>query len=120
MSLFQIISIASFTIILAFIAVRLFVWVRPRLTVATAVLFAALICLGLWCYFGVLTNYVDDGLHTRAQLLLRDISYNGLLVSMGLAFFLGAVGFILLAAQAVIRRTTTGRRHNLTNEGPEV
>lgn len=120
MSLFAIISIASAFIILALIAGRLFVLVRPKLTVATAVLFAAFVCLGLWCYFGALTNYVEGGLSTRTNLLLRDISFNGLLISAGLVLFLGALGLIILAAEQVIRRITANRARIIAHDDPEV
>jgi hypothetical protein len=96
------------------------VWVRPRLTVATAVLFTAFIFLGLCCYFGALTNYVEGGMPTRAGLLLRDISYNGLLISMGMALFLGALGLTFLVAEVVIRRITANGERIITNDGPEV
>lgn len=119
MNLFQIISIASFTIILAFIAVRLFVLVRQRLTVATGVLFAALNFLGLGCYFGALTNYIEGGMPTRAGLLLRDISYNGLLISAGLALLLGALGCIFLVAELVIR-SITANRERILDDGPDI
>lgn len=107
MNLFQILGIASVAIILALIAGRLFVLVRPRLTVATAVLFATALCLGLVCYFGALSNYAEGGQSARTGLLLRAISYNGLLISAGGAFFLGVLGLILLVGRVVIRRTTS-------------
>lgn len=119
MSLFQIISIASVTIILSLIAGRLFVLVRPKLTVATTVLFTAFLCLGLWCYFGALTNYAEGALANRTQLLLRDISYNGLLISAGMVFFLGALGLIILVAEHAIRRLTANKER-ITNNGLDV
>jgi hypothetical protein len=107
MTLFPIIAIASVALILALIAGRLFVLVRPRLTVATAVLFAAAVCLGGVCYFGALSTYAGGGGPARAGLLLRDVRYKGLLLSAGLTFFIGALGLILLVAQTVMGRTTS-------------
>lgn len=107
MTLFPITSILSVSIILLMLTGRLFVLVRPKLTAITAVLFASFICLGGVCYFGALSNYAESSLPTRAGLLLRDISYNGMLISGGMAFFLGALGLIFFVARAAIRRITS-------------
>lgn len=109
MTAFQIISIASLTIILAWIGLQLFRLVRPRLTPATTLLFIAGVSLGFLCYFGVVYNFADNSLHNSAQFRLREIGYWGLLTSLGLFLFLGTLGLILLAAEYRIRQIARRR-----------
>ena len=106
MTAFQITSIASLTIILAGIGVQLFRLVRPRLTFATTVLFLALVCLGLVCYFGVLSNFVDDSVESRTQFWLRKIIYHGELTSLVLFAFLGLLALIIMVAEYRINHIT--------------
>lgn len=109
MSLFQILSISSLTLILAWIGVQMFLLVRPRLTLATTLLFMALVCFGFFCYFGVLSTCIDESLDSSAQLRLREVTFNGLIVSMALVVVLGALGLIFLAAEYRIRQITKRR-----------
>lgn len=106
MTAFQIISISALTIILAGIGLQLFRLVRPRLTLPTTVLFLALVCLGFVCYFGVLLNFVDESVESRAQFWLRKISYHGCLTSLVLFVFLGLLALILMIAEYRITHIT--------------
>lgn len=96
---FQIISILSLTVILAGIGWRLFWIVRPRLTLATTVLFMALVCFGLIFYFGVLFNFVDENVESRARFWLHKIIYHGELTSLVLFIVLGLLALILMIAE---------------------
>ncbi|HYH13736.1 MAG TPA: hypothetical protein VD794_00855 [Flavisolibacter sp.] len=96
MTLFQIISITSFALILAFITGRVYWLLRPRLTPATTVLFISVVFLVLFAYFGILGNLYDNHAQGQANLKLSGISFNGMLFCIGAFIGFGLLAFILM------------------------
>jgi hypothetical protein len=96
MTLFQISSIASFTLLLGLLTGRLYWLVRPKLTPATTVLFISLVCLCLIPYFGILATFKDQHASSQANLRLDGIAYNGLLCAIVLFIGFGLLAFLLM------------------------
>ena len=110
MTLFQIISLTSFTIVMALIIGRIYWLLWPRLTPATTLLFITIVFLVLIFYFGILANFRDDHAQSQANLKLSGISFNGMLFCMGAFMFFGVLAFVWMLVNFFSKKSTPGGR----------